>query len=347
MKRTFLSGILVGILAGMLLVLVWTQPLAGKAVQWFGTERVWDDGRLHPNETFTWAGGRDEDGFASGNGVLQWYVDGAPGNRYEGNLKRGRIDGQGSCTFANGNRYDGAWVDGRRHGKGTFCWANGTRYEGEFVRDQRTGKGNMTYANGDRYEGDWVDGWRTGKGTMVYANGDRYEGDWREDKRIGRGVLVLADGRRQEGKWSGSYAGPPQSPVNFLLLFAALAGAVLGVLRKSIIDGQLSSLRLAKYTGYYVLLAFFAALLVNFDVVGQFLFEWEYYGFGLNNTVVLYWLVGAGGAAAWRVAGKTCVTWRGLVAFLAVYGLFTVLLWLIWYAYAFFFMFSVFSLGWR
>lgn len=343
MKR-LLSSILLTV---VVVFLVNIQPAEVHAAQWVTTARIWDDERLQANETFKWSGGHDRDGFANGPGVLQWYVDGKPANRYEGNMTRGKVSGKGICTFANGNRYEGDWVDGRRTGKGVFTWADGSRYEGDFVKDRRTGKGVMVYANGDRYEGDWVDGRRSGKGVMAYANGNRYEGDWVEDKKDGRGTMILADGRRQEGKWSDSWAGPCESPLNFLLIFAAIAGAAAWVTRQATHEGRLSVGALVKYTGFYTVSAFVAAIIVNFNVVGQFIFDWEFYGFGVNNTAVLYLASGVITAAAMGFAGKGRFSWRRPAAYLPLYGIFTLILLAVWYAYSFFFAFFIFSLGGR
>lgn len=166
--------------------------LPAAAGAWITMEKIADDRQLHGSETVTWSGGYDENGYAAGSGILQWYVNGKPDNTYEGNLVKGQLQGQGTCTFANGNQYEGAWVDGQRTGRGVFIWTDGSRYEGDFAQDQRTGKGRMVYANGDRYEGDWAKGQRVGAGSLWYANGDRYEGEWRSNRRHGQGTLYLA-----------------------------------------------------------------------------------------------------------------------------------------------------------
>lgn len=341
-KRLILMSLVV-----VVVFFAYAQEAPVHAARWITTERVWDDERLQPNETFTWSGGHDDDGFAAGQGVLQWYVDGKPGNRYEGNMAKGKINGKGICTFANGNSYEGDWVDGRRTGKGIFTWANGNRYEGDFVKDQRTGKGIMIYVNGDRYEGDWVDGRHTGKGVMAYANGNRYEGDWVEDKKVGRGIMILADGRRQEGKWIEGYAGPEQNPLIFPLIFGSVAGAAIWVISQATQEGRLSGSALIKYTGFYVFLAFIAAVLMNSEVVGQFIFHWDFYGFGLHNTAVVFVVTGMAAAVAFKFIDKELFFWRRLASYAALYGLFTLILFAIWYVYTFFFVFFIFSLGWR
>lgn len=331
----------------MIMVLVLLQPNLVGAGQWVNTERLWDDERLQANESFTWTGGHDREGRASGEGVLQWYINGKQDHRYEGNMAKGRVTGKGICFFANGNRYEGDWSEDRRTGKGIFTWANGDRYEGDFVKDQRTGKGTMTYANGDRYEGEWVNGKRSGRGSMAYINGNWYEGAWEEDKKNGNGSMILASGSRQEGRWiQGSYAGPAKSPVSFLLIFISLAGGALWALADAMRDGKLSWWRLLKNTGLYVLCALLSAVMaVTSEVMGQFLFGWTYVGSGWNNTVALFAAIGICGAVVDGGKNKWRYSWRRMGYFLSLYGLFTLLLFMVWYVCLFFFTFFIFSLG--
>jgi hypothetical protein len=67
----------------------------------------------------------------------------ANGDRYEGQWKDGKRDGQGTCTHANRDRYKGKWVDGKRHGKGTYTYANRDYDSGEWVDDTWTGVGEV------------------------------------------------------------------------------------------------------------------------------------------------------------------------------------------------------------
>lgn len=47
------------------------------------------------------------------------------GNKYIGEFKNGKPNGQGTYTFANGTRYVGEWKDGKRNGKGYIKFADG------------------------------------------------------------------------------------------------------------------------------------------------------------------------------------------------------------------------------
>ncbi|MGB6055619.1 MAG: hypothetical protein WBG17_10305 [Burkholderiaceae bacterium] len=159
--------------------------------------KLWNPNPL-PGETITWSGAC-EDGYAEGDGVAQWFVDGVPGSSYTGSTRAGKSHGRGFSKYRNGNSYEGDFVDGKADGKGVFIWADGARYEGDYVGGVRTGKGVYTWTNGDRYEGDYVGGERTGKGVYTWTNGDRYEGDYVNGEKTGKGVFTWADGERYEG----------------------------------------------------------------------------------------------------------------------------------------------------
>ena len=62
-----------------------------------------------PEETITWSG-KCKNGFAEGEGVLEWFVKGNSADRYEGMLKQGWAEGKGTLTRAEGSRYNGQWV---------------------------------------------------------------------------------------------------------------------------------------------------------------------------------------------------------------------------------------------
>ena len=65
-------------------------------------------------------------------GTLQWYLNGEPKSRYEGEFRDGKTHGKGTYIWASGARYEGDWRDGKKHGKGTYVFANGTRVVGDW-----------------------------------------------------------------------------------------------------------------------------------------------------------------------------------------------------------------------
>ncbi|MFO1084882.1 MAG: hypothetical protein U1E21_09980 [Reyranellaceae bacterium] len=85
-------------------------------------------------------------GFAERRGVTMWFQGGRPGDRYEGTMRAGRMDGRGILTKRNGDRYEGDWRDDRRNGRGVYSYANGGRYEGEWRDDERNGNGIISLA---------------------------------------------------------------------------------------------------------------------------------------------------------------------------------------------------------
>lgn len=163
---------------------------------------VWDDNPL-PNETVSWTGSC-QDGLAHGTGIKIWRFmeDGVrKTQRYEGDMRFGKVHGRGVHVFASGNRYEGDYRDNKRHGRGVFVWADGNKYEGDWKADRKDGRGVFVWANGELYDGEWKDDKFHGRGALVYANGDIYKGDFRDGKANGRGVMVFASGARYEGEF--------------------------------------------------------------------------------------------------------------------------------------------------
>jgi len=82
------------------------------------------------------------------------------GNKYVGEYKNDKRNGQGTFTFPkSGNKYVGEFKNGRFHGQGTFTFSkSGNKYIGEFKNDKRNGQGAFTFANGTVKEGIWENG---------------------------------------------------------------------------------------------------------------------------------------------------------------------------------------------
>lgn len=139
--------------------------------------QVWNP-EPSPNESIKWSGACSNN-IATGNGTVQWYLNGKPSLRHEGNFREGKLNGKGVITDVNENRI-----------------------EGDFVNGKRTGKGIIKWHNGDRYEGDFVDGKLAGKGVFIAISGDRYEGSWVDSRQEGYGELKLKSGRVDRGIWA-------------------------------------------------------------------------------------------------------------------------------------------------
>eukprot|EP00978_Attheya_sp_CCMP212_P013942 scaffold35278_cov54-Attheya_sp.AAC.3 len=141
------------------------------------------------------------------------------GNMYEGEMKNGMMDGEGTYTEVYG-RYEGNWKDDKRDGQGTYTWANGGCYEGEFKNNMHHGNGKRVFVNGTIYEGNWKNNQKDGHGIYTWAYDpppvrrrnwiaecppilrcNTYEGEWKKDRKNGYGKRVFVDGAIYEGNW--------------------------------------------------------------------------------------------------------------------------------------------------
>ena len=125
----------------------------------------------------------------------------ANGNKYVGEYRDNKFNGQGTFTFAGGNKYVGEFKDGDFNGQGTFTWTNGDMYVGEYKNDKRNGQGTFTFASGNNYVGEFKVGDYNGPGTFTWTNGDKYVGEYKNDKRNGQGTLTFANGEKYVGEY--------------------------------------------------------------------------------------------------------------------------------------------------
>ena len=108
----------------------------------------------------------------------------------------------GTLTYPNGDRYVGEFRDDKCNGQGTFTFSNGDKYVGEFRDDKINGHGTHTCSNGDKYIGEGKDGKYNGQGTYTFSNGDKYVGEFKDNTYNGFGILYRADGSvLQSGIW--------------------------------------------------------------------------------------------------------------------------------------------------
>ena len=148
--------------------------------------------------------GEFKDGKPNGQGT---FTD-ASGKKYEGEFKDGVPNGHGIVTDTSGNKYEGEFKDGVLNGQGTLTSENGEKYEGEFKDGQPNGQGSLTYANGNQYEGEFKDGIPNGQGKLIEASGDEYEGQFVDGVLNGQGTLTNANGTVFQGEFKdGQYIG--------------------------------------------------------------------------------------------------------------------------------------------
>ncbi|MBL6858230.1 MAG: hypothetical protein ISQ92_06035 [Pelagibacteraceae bacterium] len=150
------------------------------------------------------------------------------GDKYIGELKNGKRDGQGTLDYRRFQKYVGNFKDDKRHGQGTFIDEGLTEftYIGEWKDDKKNGLGLITYKKGLKYKGVWKDDKENGKGTLTLPNGKSYDGDfkdgvgffgkddpfvydnsetfygkYKDGKKHGQGTLILVSGKKFPGIW--------------------------------------------------------------------------------------------------------------------------------------------------
>jgi hypothetical protein len=110
-----------------------------------------------PGESITWSG-ECKNGFAQGQGVLQWYLNGQEDDRYEGTLDMGWAEGHGVLSRGDGGKYDGEWKQSMQHGKGRYEAPDGSWYEGQWKMGKPHGQGQYRRPDGKIFIGVWIDG---------------------------------------------------------------------------------------------------------------------------------------------------------------------------------------------
>lgn len=131
---------------------------------------------------------------------------------YEGEVKDGVPDGQGTFYYVDGKpNKGGSFVGGKLQGKGWMYFEDGSNYKGEFKDDLPDGLGRSFSPDGKMtYEGSYLKGERSGQG-VEYENGVRiYSGGFQNDKYNGKGAefycspqdAVAFNGEFKKGMWS-------------------------------------------------------------------------------------------------------------------------------------------------
>jgi hypothetical protein len=110
-----------------------------------------------PGETITWSG-PCKDGFADGQGVVQWFMNGKEDDRYEGDLRMGWAEGHGVLYKAEGGKYDGDWKHSAQDGSGRYEAPDGSWYDGQWKNGKPHGQGQYRRPDGKIFIGEWVDG---------------------------------------------------------------------------------------------------------------------------------------------------------------------------------------------
>lgn len=123
------------------------------------------------------------------------------GDRYEGEFRADVIDGRGTLLHSNGNKYAGDFKNGAKDGEGLLQFKNGDLYKGDFQAGHRSGTGTYIFANGAKYIGRFNKGKRDGEGRYIYPSGDEYTGSFKNGMKHGKGQCIYRNGRRINGLW--------------------------------------------------------------------------------------------------------------------------------------------------
>ena len=153
---------------------------------------------------------------------------------YEGYVKDGIPNGQGTIKYNDGSEYKGGFYDGKPNGNGVYknskgnivfegVYGNGKRAKGVHYADDGTilfkgtynrdgqrleGHGIETGNNDDgtswKWEGEYKNANWNGKGTISWSNGNKYEGDWKDGNRTGEGTFTFNEKRKG---WGYKYVG--------------------------------------------------------------------------------------------------------------------------------------------
>ena len=135
---------------------------------------------------------------ASGKGVLVWTTPEGE-QRYEGEMRDGKVNGAGKYYFSANQRYEGNFKDDDFDGQGTFV-EPGTRFEGLWKAGRKNGRGVLTTMNGDRYDGEFKDDQIEGQGTLLLSDGRKYQGLFHNGRPNGAGTLTDPTGT-YTGTW--------------------------------------------------------------------------------------------------------------------------------------------------
>ena len=60
-----------------------------------------------------------------------------------------------SPVFGQSSKYEGEIKNGLPNGQGTYTWINGEKYVGEYKDGEQNGQGTYSFPNGDKYVGEW------------------------------------------------------------------------------------------------------------------------------------------------------------------------------------------------
>ena len=106
----------------------------------------------------------------------------------------------GTYAFPDGEKYVGEWKDNKKDGQGTYTFPDGENYVGEYKNGEKNGLGTNTFPDGDKFVGEYKNGEKNGLGTYTFGtdsefSGDKFVGEYKDSKRNGKGFYVWKNGK--------------------------------------------------------------------------------------------------------------------------------------------------------
>lgn len=95
-----------------------------------------------------------KDGYANGNGKVEWFKNGKPNGVTTGDWLNGLPNGHVVHEGVDSS-FEGDYVDGKINGSGKVTLKDGSIYVGQFKSDQRSGRGLLITADKVRLEGEF------------------------------------------------------------------------------------------------------------------------------------------------------------------------------------------------
>ena len=87
--------------------------------------------------------------------------------------------------YDNGQKYVGEFKDDKKNGQGTYSWPDGKKYVGEYKDDKKNGQGTFSWPDGEKYVGEFKDDKMNGQGTMYKKDGStEFKGQWLNDNPV-------------------------------------------------------------------------------------------------------------------------------------------------------------------
>ena len=89
-----------------------------------------------------------------------WFKNGDENTlrKYEGGIRKGVPNGQGTLISLDGRKYVGEFRNGKFHGQGTRTFPDGRKYVGELKDGEYHGQGTDTFPDGRKYIGEFREG---------------------------------------------------------------------------------------------------------------------------------------------------------------------------------------------